>query len=130
MKHVLIALALSLVSSAAAAQSFSMSFEWGNIPLCTSGRPNTVGNPVFVLRGLPPGTTSVQFKLKDLNVPSYNHGGSKKLGITQGGAVPSGVFKYKSPCPPSGAHTYEWTATARAGNKVVGTAKAQRRYPE
>ena len=119
-----------ILATAAQAQDFSLAFKWGNIPLCTSGRPNTVANPAFVLKGLPAGTTSVQFKLKDLDVPSYNHGGSKRLGIAQSGTVPSGVFTYKSPCPPSGSHTYEWTATARAGNRVLGVAAARRTYPE
>lgn len=107
----------------------SLSFQWGDIPLCTSGRPNTVGNPAFVLRGVPAGTDTVEFRLKDLDVPSYNHGGAK-LGITRDIAVPFGTFTYKSPCPPSGSHRYEWTATARNGRQVLGTAKAVRNYPE
>lgn len=104
--------------------------SWGDIPRCTSGRPNSVGNPAFKLSGVPSGTATVEFRLKDRNVPSYNHGGAK-LKITKSGTVPFGTFKYKSPCPPSGVHTYEWTATARDGSgKVVATAKAQRKYPE
>ena len=119
-----------LVAGAPALADFNISFEWGDIPKCTSGNPNTVANPVFKLEGLPAGTTSVQFKLKDRDVPGYDHGGSKRLGITSSGRVPTGVFKYKSPCPPNGVHTYEWTATARNGNKVIGTAVASRKYPE
>ena len=109
---------------------FKMSFEWGDIPRCTTGNPNTVGNPVFKLAGVPAGTTSIQFKLKDRDVPGYDHGGSKRLGISGDGTVPAGIFKYKSPCPPNGVHTYEWTATARNGNQVIGQAVAQRKYPE
>ncbi len=108
----------------------SLSFKWGDIPACNTGRPNTVGSPAFVLRGLPEGTTSVQFKLKDRDAPGYNHGGSKRLKITRDGQLPFGVFKYKSPCPPGGVHTYEWTATARKGSKVLAKAVAVRRYPE
>ena len=124
----LVALGLSLGTAAPAAADFKLSFKWGNIPLCTSGRPNRVANPEFVLKGLPAGTTSVEFRLKDLDVPTYNHGGGK-VKLTKSGKVPSGVFKYKSPCPPNGSHTYEWTATARKGNKVIARAKAQRKYP-
>ena len=120
--------ALALASHAHA--DMSLSFTWGDIPACNTGRPNTVGSPEFVIRGVPDGTTSVQFKLKDLDAPRYNHGGSKRLGITQDARVPFGAFTYKSPCPPGEVHTYEWTATARAGNTVLATAKAQRRYPE
>lgn len=128
-KFSICALAAIILASPAAAE-FRLSFDgWGNIPLCTTGNPNTVGNPGFTLKGLPQGTTTVQFKLKDLNVPSYNHGGSKKLKITTDGKVPAGTFKYKSPCPPGGSHTYEWTATARKGGKVLARASAKMKYP-
>ena len=116
--------------AAPAFADFKVSFEWGDIPKCTTGNPNTVGNPVFKLQGVPAGTTSIQFKLKDRDVPGYDHAGSKRLGISGDGTVPTGVFKYKSPCPPNGVHTYEWTSTARNGNKVIGQAVAQRKYPE
>jgi len=47
-------------------------------------------------------------------------------------AIAPGAFKYKSPCPPGGVHTYEWTATAMTdrGGGVLGTASATRQYPE
>ncbi len=119
------------ICSAGMAQAeFSLSFEWGDIPLCKTGRPNTVGAPAFVLKDLPVGTARVDFRLKDRNVPSYNHGGGK-VKISTGGQLPFGTFKYKSPCPPSGSHTYEWTATARsASGKALGKARARRPYPE
>ena len=31
--------------------------------------------------------------------------------------IQPGAFKYKSPCPPSGSHTYEWTITAIGDKK-------------
>jgi len=124
-----IALASALLASPAAAD-MSLTFTWGAIPACNSGNPNTVGSPEFVVRGVPEGTTSIQLKLKDLDAPGYNHGGSKKLKVTQDALLPFGTFKYKSPCPPGEVHTYEWTATARSGNTVVGTASARRVYPE
>lgn len=121
---------LAAAASPAAAE-FRLSFDnWGNIPSCNSGRPNIVGNPEFTLTGVPAGTTSVQLTMKDLDAPGYNHGGSKKLGITGDGKLPAGTFRYKSPCPPGGVHRYEWTATARKGGKVLGKAKALRKYPE
>lgn len=122
-----LAVSVAMMATSAAAE-FKMSFNWGNIPSCTNGNPNRVPSPAFKLSGVPAGTTTIQFKLVDLNVPSYNHGG-KKLKVTGSGTVPMGAFKYKSPCPPDGVHTYEWTATARAGSKVVGKAKARRNYP-
>ncbi|MFT4620239.1 MAG: hypothetical protein ACI95S_001866 [Dinoroseobacter sp.] len=64
--------ALAICVATPAAAEMTLAFQWGNIPLCTTGRPNTVGNPAFALRGVPAGTDSVEFRLKDLNVPGYN----------------------------------------------------------
>lgn len=129
MRVISLSLAALALSATTAAAEFTISFEWGDIPLCTSGKPNRVGSPAFTLRGVPAGTTSIDFRLKDLDVPNYNHGGGK-VKIGSDGKMPFGVFKYKSPCPPGGAHTYEWTATAKAGKTVLGRAKAKRKYPE
>ena len=127
---VLLAAAILALSATPSLADFKLSFDWGNIPLCTTGNPNIVDSPAFKIEGVPAGTTSIQFTLKDLNARGYDHGGSKRLGLTADGIVPSGVFKYKSPCPPGGRHTYEWTAVARAGGKVLARATAQRVYPE
>lgn len=127
-KLLLSGLLVLLMPGVAQAADFSISFKWGNIPLCTTGRPNIVGNPRFVVKNVPVGTTSIEFRLKDLDVPGYNHGG-KKLKMTADAVVPVGVFKYKSPCPPSGRHTYEWRATARKGGKVLARTSARRKYP-
>lgn len=123
-----LAVVLALTASAAQAE-MSLGFKgWGNIPSCTTGNPNIVGNPAFTLKGVPAGTTRIHLMLKDLDVPNYNHGGGKvKMGSD--GTIPAGTFKYKSPCPPSGSHTYEWTATAKSGLKTLATAKAARKYP-
>jgi phosphatidylethanolamine-binding protein (PEBP) family uncharacterized protein len=111
------------------AADFEISFDWGDIPLCTSGRPNVVPSPVFKLKNLPEGTNKVVFKLKDLDVPQYNHGGGT-VKLSSGGTMPGGVFKYKSPCPPDGPHTYEWTATAKKGGKTLAKASASKVYPK
>lgn len=127
-KLFVLALALVATSATTAQAEFRLSFDWGNIARCTTGRPNTVPNPEFRVRDLPAGTQTVEFRFVDLDVPSYNHGGAT-VRMTQSGRLRSGVFTYRSPCPPSGVHTYEWTATARRGNQVLGTASARRRYP-
>ena len=88
-----------------------------------------VESPAFVVRGLPPGTETVEFRMKDLNVPSYNHGGGK-VRMSRDGTVPAGTFKYKGPCPPHSVHRYRWTATARKGKQVLGKATATRSFPE
>ncbi len=129
MSHPLIPLTALTQSATTAAAEFSISFEWGDIPDCRTGRPNTVGSPAFTLKGVPEGTTSVHFTLKDTDVPSYDHGGGT-VAVTSDGTLPFGAFTYKSPCPPGGVHTYEWTATALKGNKKLAEAKARRKYPE
>ncbi|MBC7133477.1 MAG: hypothetical protein H5U16_10275 [Roseovarius sp.] len=81
------------------------------------------------MRDVPPGTTSIEFRLKDRDAPNYDHGGAK-VKVGSDGQLPFGAFKYKSPCPPGGVHTYTWTATARADRKVLARATASRKYPE
>ncbi|MGB3406444.1 MAG: hypothetical protein WBA67_03035 [Jannaschia sp.] len=128
MKPFKLAAALCLAATAANAD-FAISFDWSGLASCTNGRPNTVGSPAFVLRDVPAGTTEIRFRLVDLNVPQFNHGGGT-VRVGQSGQLPPGLFRYKSPCPPNGAHTYEWRAEARAGRQVIARASAQRRYPE
>ncbi|MCE8007192.1 hypothetical protein [Aestuariivita sp.] len=127
--RILLAAVLGLMLAGPALAEFRISFDWGDIPDCRTGNPNRVGSPAFVLADVPEGTTVIEFRLKDLNVPGYNHGGGK-VEVGQDGRLPFGVFKYKSPCPPGGVHTYEWTATAKAGRKALATAKASRVYPQ
>ena len=113
------------------AAAFSLEFKWRPLKLCTSGSPNTVANPVFKLNEVPAGTKYIRFKLKDNDAPNYNHGGGVVAWSGQDVIAP-GAFRYKSPCPPSGVHTYVWTATAQKkknGGKLA-TAKAERQYPE
>ncbi|MEX1660420.1 YbhB/YbcL family Raf kinase inhibitor-like protein [uncultured Thioclava sp.] len=126
---ILAALALSATATAASAE-MKLAFDWGNIPRCTTGRPNVVPSPTFTLSGVPAGVTALTFRLKDRDVPGYNHGGGTvKVKMPAKGTIPAGAFSYKSPCPPSGRHLYEWTVTAKAGNQTLATAKAQRSYP-
>jgi phosphatidylethanolamine-binding protein (PEBP) family uncharacterized protein len=127
-----LAVVVASVSGTAAAAEFSFSFNWGGIPSCTTGRPNTVPNPVFDLKDVPAGTTWIYFKLVDKDVPSYKHGGGW-VAYTGQSQIAPGAFTYKSPCPPGGSHTYEWTATAKAKKssfgKAIAKAKAARDYP-
>lgn len=106
-----------------------LSFSWGDIPLCTSGRPNIVPNPIFELSDVPAGTERIDFRMTDLDVPTYNHGGGS-VAVSGDGTVRPGAFTYKSPCPPGGVHTYEWEAKAIGGGRVLATARATRPYPE
>jgi phosphatidylethanolamine-binding protein (PEBP) family uncharacterized protein len=116
----------------AASAEFALSFEWGDIPLCTTGNPNIVPNPKFVLSNIPEGTKFIQFKLTDLDVPSYNHGGGI-VEYTGNNTIEPGAFEYKSPCPPGGSHRYRWTATAKKKNGFfsgsLGKAEMTKNYP-
>ena len=109
MKKLLIIFSSLGLFNFANADEVKLSFDWGDIPLCTSGNPNTVGNPVFTLSSIPKNAKWAYFKLQDRNVPSYNHGGGW-VELKDNTTINSGIFDYKSPCPPSGKHTYRWTA--------------------
>ena len=114
------------------AGEFSIEFDWSNLQKCTTGRPNTVANPTFTLNNVPEKTKWIYFKLVDLNVRSYNHGGGWVEYVGQSTVGP-GAFKYKSPCPPNGKHKYEWTASAKLKKSSFGgtieSAKASKMYP-
>jgi phosphatidylethanolamine-binding protein (PEBP) family uncharacterized protein len=127
MRRALLAAAVIMLLSAPA-QAFEVSFDWGDIPSCTTGIPNTVPSPEFKLSNVPEGAAKLDFHLHDLNV-AYDHGGGS-VAYMGGGAVPAGTFTYQSPCPPDGPHTYEWTVTVfDAAGKTIGLTKVQRRYP-
>ena len=118
-----------LLPGAAAAADFSLSFDWGNIKRCTSGNPGSVANPVFRLKGLPANTDKIRFNMVDLDAPNFAHGGGT-VKYAGKATIQPGAFKYRSPCPPSGRHTYQWTATALdAAGKKVAEAKARKQYP-
>ncbi len=130
---ILIVALIFLASPVMADDDFTISFEWGDIPLCTTGSPNTVPNPIFVLSNVPKGTKFIIFTLKDLDAPNYNHGGGT-IEYTGNNDIEPGEFKYQSPCPPSGSHRYQWSAKAKKKKGMfggaLGTAKAIKIYPE
>ena len=132
-KGVLFIFVSILLVTPAVAADFAVSFEWGDIPLCTSGRPNVVPNPRFALSDVPEGTKFIQFKMTDLDVPSYDHGGGTVKYMGQN-VIEPGAFKYNSPCPPSGSHRYQWIATAKKKKGLFGGSiaktKTTKKYPE
>ena len=122
---------MALITSPAA-EEFSFTFEWGDIPLCTSGNPKIVPNPKFVLSNVPEGTKFIQFIMTDLDVPTYDHGGGT-IKYTGENEIEPGAFEYASPCPPHRSHRYEWTATAKAKTGFfsgsLGKASSMKTYP-
>ena len=136
MKKLLLIIVL-LFSKNVFSSEFNFIFDWSDLKNCTSGNPNTVSNPIFYLNNIPKGTKEIIFQLKDLDVPSYNHGGGKvslknlKIVMPEDPKfgkfffkIEPGSFKYKSPCPPDGQHTYSWIASA---NKAK--ANSNQKYP-
>jgi phosphatidylethanolamine-binding protein (PEBP) family uncharacterized protein len=130
MKYALL-LILTAFAIPSPAMAFEISFDWAGLKRCTSGQPNTVTNPAFTLKDVPLGTKFIKFRLTDVDVPDYNHGGGTVAyeGQTK---IDPGAFKYKSPCPPGGSHSYEWKATAQTKKSggALAEAKARRTYPE
>lgn len=122
--------ALLLALAPLGANAMSVRFNWGDTPACRSGHPKKIANPVFKLKGVPDGTVKLRFKMVDLQVPKYRHGGGK-ADYSGKNTIPAGAFRYKGPCPPNGAHTYEWRVDALNGKgKVLGSAKASRKFPQ
>jgi phosphatidylethanolamine-binding protein (PEBP) family uncharacterized protein len=113
------------VSFSSAASAFSVKAEWGSGSGCSSVAP------AFSVSKVPAGTAKLAFRMVDLNLPSYPHGGgevafSGKTSFGQGEAFGGASSSYLGPCPPpTETHRYEWTVQALdGGGKVLGTAKA------
>ena len=102
---------------------FTANFSWAGIPACAST------SPAFELNNVPADTRQLSFVMTDLDMPSFNHGGST---VTYtGNVVERGAVTYTGPCPPKGErHNYRWTVQALdvAGN-VLGTGTAEALFP-
>jgi phosphatidylethanolamine-binding protein (PEBP) family uncharacterized protein len=108
------------VIGTADASAFGMSFRWCGL-----------GSPVFSLSGVPKGTTTLQFHMVDLDVPSYNHGGGTVPYKGQASVACGALTNYSPPSPPSGSHSYQINVTAFGpGNTSLGTASSTRKFPE
>jgi phosphatidylethanolamine-binding protein (PEBP) family uncharacterized protein len=118
-----VGLYFELSKSASDSSSLSVHFSWAGISACGST------SPAFQLDGVPDDTRQLSFAMTDLNMPSFNHGGST---VTYtGNMVERGAVTYTGPCPPSGErHNYRWTVQALdvAGN-VLGTGSAEAQFP-
>ncbi len=114
-----VAAAMALASSGA--QAFAVSFRW-----CGA-------SPEFNLRDVPKATATLDFRMQDLMVPSYPHGGGS-VPYRGEASIPCGAFSgsYRGPSPPSPQiHTYRWTVKALdASGKPLATATSERKFPE
>lgn len=115
---------------ASAPIKLDFSFEWGDTISCSDDK-----SPVFTITNVPSGTTMIHFKMIDLDYPSGNHGMGDtvkyELGQTVFPKASLAIGTYRGPCPPRGAHTYQWTATAYGATKdvILGVGKASRNFP-
>lgn len=106
-----------------AAHAFTADVKW------VAGSGCSGQSPPISLAKVPRGTTQLDLKMVDLDMPSFNHGGGvvAYTGQTSIGAGEAfGFFSsYRGPCPPPGtSHRYEWTIKALdASGKTLGTAK-------
>lgn len=108
----------------AQSSTFAVDFTWDGTAECFDPK-----SPPFTLSGVPEGTKTLRFSMKDLDAPSFPHGGGSVPYRGQG-RVERGAFTYKGPCPPSGRHTYVWTVEAQdAGGKTITTATIAKKFP-
>ena len=109
---------------AANVSRLGVDFSWEDTSRCSST------SPAFTITDVPQQTDQLHFKMKDLNVPSFNHGGGT-IEYSGGSQVPAGAFSYTGPCPPGGSHNYEFTVEAIDTDTatVIARGKAVRTFP-
>ena len=111
-------------SAGAQVPSFGVDFSWEGTAACFDPK-----SPPFTLSSVPAGTKRLGFAMKDLDAPSFPHGGGT-VAFTGQTQVSRGAFSYKGPCPPSGQHAYQWTVEAQdAGGKTLATATVTKKFP-
>ena len=104
--------------------ALDVDFSWAGTKACSSQPPE------ITVSGIPAGTKTLHVKLKDLNVPGYNHGGGT-VDYNGGHVIPAGAFVYKGPCPPSGSHDYRFTVEAISadGQMILGRGSSTEAFP-
>lgn len=119
--------ALTLLAGCALARAqpgFAVDFTWDGTGSCFDPK-----SPPFSVSGVPAGTKALKFTMKDLDAPSYPHGGGSVPYHGQA-RIERGAFAYRGPCPPQGQHSYQWTVEAEDGaGRTVATATATRKFP-
>jgi phosphatidylethanolamine-binding protein (PEBP) family uncharacterized protein len=108
------------------AAEMKVSFSWDGIKACTHDSPE-----IRVSR-IPDGTVTLQALLKDINVPTYNHGGGSVKNDGSGIIPPSALtIGYNGPCPPvRERHKYEFSVMAKdAQGNIIGFGKSRQLFP-
>src|SRR5690348_11989600 len=110
-------LALASGAMSEAQAKFAVDFTWEGTASCFDPK-----SPPFSLSGVPAGTKVLRFAMKDLDAPSFPHGGGS-VPYSGQNRIERGAFAYKGPCPPQGQHRYQWTIEAQDGaGKALDTA--------
>ncbi|GFK92930.1 hypothetical protein NNJEOMEG_00758 [Fundidesulfovibrio magnetotacticus] len=128
-KVLLVAFVLLLAASCKQANmepggpELSVSFRFEKGHRCASVSPE------LRIANVPPGTKSFDIRLKDRDVPTWNHGGGKVPNDGSGVIGEGALSSYNGPCPPSGSHVYEFTVQALdAGGAVLATGRAKQSF--
>lgn len=122
-----VSLAMMLLGTSALlaqAAKFAADFTWEGTESCFDPK-----SPPFSLSAVPEGTKELSFQMKDLDAPSYPHGGGS---VPYNGQkeIPRGAFSYRGPCPPSGQHSYQWTVKAQDGSgQTLAETKVTKKFP-
>jgi hypothetical protein len=107
------------------AVTLAVDFEWQPSDRCSRRSPE------IRVANIPPATKTLQVKLKDRDVPNWNHGGGSMV-YDGGNVIPAGALKngYNGPCPPSGTHRYEFTVQAiDAAGTIIGIGRQMHPFP-
>ena len=108
------------------AAEMTVDFSWEGVEACTHDSPE------IRVSNIPDGTEELRVKLKDIDVPEWNHGGGNMKNV-ESGIIPAGALKlgYNGPCPPpKGRHKYELSVMAvNADGVIIGFGKARQSFP-
>lgn len=107
------------------AAEMTVDFSWEGIKACTHESPE------IRVSDVPDGTAELRVRLKDIDIPAWNHGGGN-VTYDGSGIIPAGTLAlgYNGPCPPGGRHKYEFSVMAvDAGGVIIGFGKARRPFP-
>lgn len=127
MKWFISALLVGLTGSVSAQANLQVDFRW----LMSNHCNHT--SPALKLKNIPPGTTSLQIQMIDLDNNKHDHGGGelvKPEGFPAEFLVIAGSLdKYKGPCPENFTtlgHEYQFNVSAlNADNKTLASASAK-----
>lgn len=127
MKWFISALLVGLTGSVSAQANLQVDFRW----LMSNHCNNT--SPALKLKNIPPGTTSLQIQMIDLDNNKHDHGGGelvKPEGFPAEFLVIAGSLdRYKGPCPENFTtlgHEYQFNVSAlNADNKTLASASAK-----